>query len=133
MIEFKDINKRFGDKVVLDGVSHVMETGKTNLIIGTSGYVASLDFDTGAELWRTKLQSGAFNATTREDVSVIVCEGKVFAGSQGHLICLDLECGTVIWHNELKGMGYNDVSLAIQNVSVQFLQKVERSSSNQAS
>lgn len=37
MIEFKDIRKSFGDKVVLDGVSHVMETGKTNLIIGTSG------------------------------------------------------------------------------------------------
>ena len=37
MIEFKDIKKKFGDKVVLDGVSHVMETGKTNLIIGTSG------------------------------------------------------------------------------------------------
>ena len=37
MIEFTDIKKRFGDKVVLDGVSHVMKTGKTNLIIGTSG------------------------------------------------------------------------------------------------
>jgi phospholipid/cholesterol/gamma-HCH transport system ATP-binding protein len=37
MIEFKNIKKHFGDKVVLDGVSHVMETGKTNLIIGTSG------------------------------------------------------------------------------------------------
>ena len=37
MIEFKNIQKKFGDKVVLDGVSHVMETGKTNLIIGTSG------------------------------------------------------------------------------------------------
>ncbi len=37
MIEFKDIEKSFGDKVVLDGVSHIMETGKTNLIIGTSG------------------------------------------------------------------------------------------------
>ncbi len=37
MIEFKNIKKSFGDKVVLDGVSHIMETGKTNLIIGTSG------------------------------------------------------------------------------------------------
>src|ERR1700754_4139907 len=37
MIEFKNIRKKFGDKVELDGVSHVMETGKTNLIIGTSG------------------------------------------------------------------------------------------------
>ena len=37
MIEFNNIKKSFGDKVVLDGISHVMETGKTNLIIGTSG------------------------------------------------------------------------------------------------
>jgi phospholipid/cholesterol/gamma-HCH transport system ATP-binding protein len=37
MIEFKNIKKSFGEKVVLDDVSHVMETGKCNLIIGTSG------------------------------------------------------------------------------------------------
>jgi len=37
MIEFINIKKSFGDKVVLDGVSHIMQTGKTNLIIGTSG------------------------------------------------------------------------------------------------
>lgn len=37
MIKFTDIKKSFGDKVVLNGISHVMESGKTNLIIGTSG------------------------------------------------------------------------------------------------
>ena len=37
MIEFKNIRKSFEGKVVLDDVSHVMETGKCNLIIGTSG------------------------------------------------------------------------------------------------
>lgn len=37
MIEFKNIKKSFGEKQVLKGVSHVMETGKCNLIIGTSG------------------------------------------------------------------------------------------------
>ena len=37
MIEFKNIFKQFGDKVVLNEVSHQMETGKCNLIIGTSG------------------------------------------------------------------------------------------------
>ena len=34
---FKNIVKKFGDKLVLNDVSHKMETGKTNLIIGTSG------------------------------------------------------------------------------------------------
>jgi phospholipid/cholesterol/gamma-HCH transport system ATP-binding protein len=37
MIEFKNIKKSFNGKVVLDDVSHVMETGKANLIIGQSG------------------------------------------------------------------------------------------------
>ncbi len=37
MIELKDIRKSFGDKEILKGVSAVMETGKTNLIIGSSG------------------------------------------------------------------------------------------------
>lgn len=37
MIELKNIRKSFGDKEILKGVSAVMETGKTNLIIGTSG------------------------------------------------------------------------------------------------
>jgi phospholipid/cholesterol/gamma-HCH transport system ATP-binding protein len=37
MIAFNDLYKNFGDKQVLSGVSHVMETGKTNLIIGSSG------------------------------------------------------------------------------------------------
>ena len=37
MIELKNIFKGFGDKEILQDVSAVMETGKTNLIIGTSG------------------------------------------------------------------------------------------------
>jgi phospholipid/cholesterol/gamma-HCH transport system ATP-binding protein len=37
MIEFKHIGKQFGDNRVLTDVSHVMQTGKCNLIIGTSG------------------------------------------------------------------------------------------------
>ncbi|MCW3121093.1 MAG: transporter ATP-binding protein [Flavipsychrobacter sp.] len=37
MIEIKNVRKSFGDKVVLQDVSFKMETGKTNLIIGTSG------------------------------------------------------------------------------------------------
>ena len=37
MIEIKNVNKSFGEKQILQDVSAVMETGKTNLIIGTSG------------------------------------------------------------------------------------------------
>ena len=37
MIEFKNIHKKFDDKVVLDDVSNQMQTGMCNLIIGTSG------------------------------------------------------------------------------------------------
>ena len=37
MIETKNIKKSFGDKTILHDVSLVMETGKCNLIIGSSG------------------------------------------------------------------------------------------------
>ena len=37
MIEIKNVSKSFGDKEILRDVSAVIETGKTNLIIGTSG------------------------------------------------------------------------------------------------
>jgi len=37
MIEIKNVSKSFDDKEILKDVSAVMETGKTNLIIGTSG------------------------------------------------------------------------------------------------
>lgn len=37
MIEIHNIQKTFGDKKVLDGVSGVFEAGKTNLLLGASG------------------------------------------------------------------------------------------------
>jgi phospholipid/cholesterol/gamma-HCH transport system ATP-binding protein len=37
MIEVKNIRKGFADKIVLDGVSALMQPGQCNLIIGTSG------------------------------------------------------------------------------------------------
>ncbi|MBW0178582.1 ATP-binding cassette domain-containing protein [Sediminibacterium sp.] len=37
MIEIKNIKKVFGDRTILDDISAVMEAGKCNLIIGTSG------------------------------------------------------------------------------------------------
>jgi phospholipid/cholesterol/gamma-HCH transport system ATP-binding protein len=37
MIEAKNIRKGFGDKIILDGVSAVMQPGKCNLVIGASG------------------------------------------------------------------------------------------------
>ena len=37
MIELKNVSKSFGDKEILNDISAVMETGRTNLIIGTSG------------------------------------------------------------------------------------------------
>jgi phospholipid/cholesterol/gamma-HCH transport system ATP-binding protein len=37
MIEIRNIQKQFGDRVILQDISAVMESGKCNLIIGTSG------------------------------------------------------------------------------------------------
>jgi outer membrane protein assembly factor BamB len=99
------------------------------LFIGSNGHVCAIDRATGQELWRTKLQQGMLKATHYADVSVIVREGTVYAGSQGHLFAINSENGQILWHNELPSLGYNDISLAFEGVSVQYIQKVERQSS----
>ncbi len=87
MIEFKNIKKQFGDKVVLDGVSHVMETGKTNLIIGTSGsgktvlqkcLVGLMEPDEGEIIYDGK----SFTDMTEEDRKLLRQQiGMLFQGS----------------------------------------------------
>lgn len=87
MIEFKNLRKKFGDKVVLDGVSHVMETGKTNLIIGTSGsgktvlqkcLVGLLEPDEGEIIYDGK----SFTEMTQEDRKLLRQQiGMLFQGS----------------------------------------------------
>ncbi len=87
MIEFKNIKKSFGDKVVLDGVSHVMETGKTNLIIGTSGsgktvlqkcLVGLFEPDEGEIIYDGK----SFTDMTQEERTILRREiGMLFQGS----------------------------------------------------
>lgn len=96
----------------------------TPLIIGSNGFVAAIDIDSGRELWRTRL-GGFLSATSREDVAVLVNGQNVFAGSAGHLFCISTETGAVLWHNQLPGMGNNDVSLALDGVSIQYLSKIE--------
>lgn len=99
------------------------------LIIGSNGYVARIDPATGQELWRTTLLPGLFSGTVGADVSVLLRGDSIFAGARGHLFCLDLASGKISWHNELKGMGYNDVAIAMEGISIQYLAKVQRCNS----
>ena len=120
---------------MLIGVEHSLlfglfcSPGMEPLILGTNGFVVAIDPANGSVLWQTKLAEGFFSATSNSDVAVLVRAGMVFAGSAGHLFCIDAQSGKILWHNPLKGLGNNDVSLAIEGVSVQYLEKVERRSS----
>jgi outer membrane protein assembly factor BamB len=100
------------------------------LVIATNGSVAAIDPSSGVVLWQTRLDTGALiSATSGQDVAVLVRGGSVFAGAAGHLFCLDAQNGSILWHNPLKGMGHNDISMAIEGVAVQYLQKVVRQAS----
>jgi outer membrane protein assembly factor BamB len=102
------------------------------LFIGTNGHVCAIDARSGQEVWRTRLQEGIMSATTAADVSVLVRDGVIYAGSQGHLFALS-SAGEILWHNSLKGLNFNDISLAFEGQSVQFLQKTVRSSNSSSS
>jgi phospholipid/cholesterol/gamma-HCH transport system ATP-binding protein len=87
MIEFKNLVKAFDGKVVLDGVSHVMEAGKTNLIIGTSGsgktvlqkcLVGLFEPDAGEIIYHGK----SFTKMTQDDRKLLRQQiGMLFQGS----------------------------------------------------
>jgi phospholipid/cholesterol/gamma-HCH transport system ATP-binding protein len=87
MIEFKNLVKAFDGKVVLDGVSHVMEAGKTNLIIGTSGsgktvlqkcLVGLFEPDAGEIVYHGK----SFTKMTQDDRKLLRQQiGMLFQGS----------------------------------------------------
>lgn len=97
------------------------------LFIGTNGRVSAIHPSTGSTLWSTRLDGGSFfSSTGHQDVSVLVYQGTVYAGCSGHLFGLDASSGEILWHNDLKGQGHNDISLTMEGVSVQFVQKVVR-------
>jgi outer membrane protein assembly factor BamB len=100
------------------------------LFIGSNGYVCAIDPESGKEVWRRALQKGVFNATTREDVSVLVRNGIVYAGSQGHLFALAADTGEILWHNSLSGLGFNDIALAFEGHSIQYLQKTRHTNTH---
>ena len=99
-----------------------------NLYIGCNGQVSAIDPQTGEELWRTKLKPGVISATNYEDVSVIVRDGVIYAGCNGHLFALSPD-GRILWHNPLKGIGFNDISMAFEGQSIQYIQKTVHQSS----
>lgn len=94
-------------------------------VIGCNGYVSAIRTINGAELWRTKLREGFFGGSGGCDVSVLIEGDKIFAGCSGRIYALRASDGKQLWVNELKGMGFNEVALARQGTSVQFITMVE--------
>ena len=87
MIEIKNIKKGFGDKIVINDVSAIMQSGKCNLIIGTSGsgktvlmkcMVGLYEPDAGEVLYNGK----SFTKMNRDERTEIRKEiGMLFQGS----------------------------------------------------
>ena len=87
MIEAKNIFKSFGDNKVLKGISIVFETGRCNLIIGSSGagktvllkILAGLMKPTSGEVWYDSVDFLALNKKQVREVRMQV--GMLFQGS----------------------------------------------------
>jgi outer membrane protein assembly factor BamB len=102
------------------------------LIIGCNGYVSAILANTGEELWRTKLREGLFTSSRGNDVSVLIDGEQVYAGCYGRIYALRASTGEILWANDLKGIGYNEVSLAKQGTSTQFITRVEQATQTNA-
>lgn len=100
------------------------------LVIGSNGYVSAIQISNGQELWRTKLREGFFGGSGGKDVSVLIEGDKIFAGCAGRIYALRASDGKMLWDNDLKGIGFNQVALARQGTSVQFITRVEGTESS---
>jgi outer membrane protein assembly factor BamB len=96
------------------------------IIIGCNGFVSAINTGNGEEIWRTKLHDNVFGGSRGSDVSVLIDGDKIFAGCSGCIYALDANTGKLLWENTLKGIGYNEVALAKQGTSTQFITRVER-------
>jgi len=99
---------------------------KNLLIIGCNGYVSAILANNGEELWRTRLREGILGGSRGCDVSVLIDGDQVFAGCYGRIYALRTSDGEILWANDLKGMGFNEVALARQGTSTQFITRVEQ-------
>jgi outer membrane protein assembly factor BamB len=99
---------------------------KDILIIGCNGYVSAILANNGEELWRTKLRDSFLGGSRGCDVSVLIDGSQIFAGCYGRIYTLNASDGEILWSNELKGMGFNEVALARQGTSTQFITRIEQ-------
>ena len=102
---------------------------KDLLIIGCNGYVSAINAGNGQELWRTKLREGIMGGSRGNEVSVLIDGDQIYAGCYGRIYALSTATGKILWDNDLKGMGYNDVALARQGTSTQYITRVEQTTS----
>lgn len=88
MIEIKNVEKYFGDRKVISGISAVFEAGKCNLIIGASGsgktvlmkcIVGLLKISSGQVLFDGKIDYSAMSNNERKEIRQQI--GMLFQGS----------------------------------------------------
>jgi outer membrane protein assembly factor BamB len=94
------------------------------LIVGIKGQVVAIDTATGAEAWRTPLPISGILASRNDVVSVLKKEGMIFAATSGFVFALAESDGSVLWKNELPGLGFNEISLALDGAAIKTVREV---------
>lgn len=94
------------------------------LIVGIKGQVVAIDSTTGAEAWRTPLPIDSLLASKQATVSVLKKEGVVYAATSGFVFALAESDGRLLWKNELPGLGFNEVSLALDGAAMKTVREV---------
>jgi outer membrane protein assembly factor BamB len=94
------------------------------LIVGIKGQVVAIDTATGAEAWRTPLPTSGLLASRNDIVSVLKKEGMIFAATSGFVFALAESDGHVLWKNELPGLGFNEVSLALDGAAIKTVREL---------
>ena len=131
MIEIKNIKKSFGDKTILEDISGVFETGKCNLIIGSSGSgktvltkcIVGLFKPDNGEIWYDGKAMLEMNREERTNLRQQI--GMLFQGS-ALFDSMTVEQNIIFTLDMFSNMSYRDKKKRVDEV----LDKVELKGSN---
>lgn len=74
-----------------------MASMSEKIFVGARGFVAALDAESGEQVWRTRLPSGAPTSL----LTMLLKGGRLYMGYADRAYCLESNTGAILWTNEV--------------------------------
>jgi outer membrane protein assembly factor BamB len=86
-----------------------MASKSETIFVGTRGFVAALDAESGEQVWRTRFPTCAASS----QLTMLLKGGRLFVGYADRAYCLESNTGAILWTNDVGASDDQSVRLAM--------------------